>query len=180
MTEAQIINSVKFKIAPTGVEFEASGSDEFVEREREKFNEMIPPITRAIPAIVDKKTEAVPLLEQKTDLTIINNKCVSPSEPIYETFAEFIIEKKFSLNIDLILAAAYYLSEILKQNEFTCNDIETLLREDAKEAGFSNISVFISSNIKKSRLYNSKKKKDGKKAYCISRKGITYCEEFSS
>ncbi len=171
MTQSTL-NSVKFKISPNGVEFEASGDSSFIEREREKFNEMIPPITRVIPLIKTEK-ETFPQLIENTQTfgTLSANKEQSIN---YVNFAHYLKEKGFNTISDKVIAAAYYISEIKGITNFTRDDIITELKT-AKVPALTNISDVIARCIKKAFINENNEKIDNKRSFCIVQPGIEYC-----
>ncbi len=173
------LNSVKFKIGPNGVEFEASGDSDFIEREREKFNEMIPPITRVIPFNQIEQVKTIPLVENQSDFNevpLITSEISSNNK--YINFAHLIKEKGFNTDLDKVIGAAYYISEIKGINNFTREDIIAELKS-AKIPALTNISDAIARCIKKVLLNENSEKIDGKRSFCIVQPGIDYCLNYT-
>lgn len=174
MTE-NLLNSVKFKIGPSGVEFEASGDSDFIAREREKFNEMIPPVTRVMPFIHAEQISNSPIIEAtNNEIPLIATK---KKDEQYINFAHFNKEKGFNTDLDKVIGAAYYISEIKGINNFTREDILAEIKS-AKLPALTNISDAIARCIKKVYLNENSEKIDGKRSFCIVQPGIEYCESY--
>lgn len=166
------LNSVKFKIGPSGVEFEASGDSDFIEHQREKFSEMILPVTRVIPLLPVSQNDT-PLLENKYNNVATINE--SPVSQQYDNFAHYNSEMKFSSDIERVGGAVYYL-DIIKQVELlSIDDIKEQLKS-ARIPEPKNISDTIGKLLKKP--YILEEKLDGKRVFKMSQKGIEHFQNY--
>ncbi|CDE59453.1 unknown [Fusobacterium sp. CAG:439] len=166
-------NSVKFKIGPSGVEFEASGDSDFIEHQREKFSEMILPVTRVIP-LLPVSQNATPLLENKHHnvTTTVNENIVQQQ---YDNFAHYNSEMRFSSDMDRVGGAAYYLAIIKHVEPFTIDNIKEELKS-ARIPELTNISATIGKLLEKP--YILEEKLDGKRVFKMSQKGIEYFQNY--
>lgn len=168
-------NSVKFKIGPNGVDFEASGDSEFIERERERFNEMIPPITRAIPLIPSKQIESVPLLENNLN-DIESIPVVENLTQDYDNFAHFNSEMRFNTDIDRVGGVAYFLAIIKKIEPFTIDNIKEELK-NARIPSPKNISDVIAKLLAKPFILEDKDE-SGKRVFRLSQNGLEHFQNY--
>lgn len=167
------LNSVKFKIGSSGVEFEASGDSDFIEHQREKFSEMILPVTRVIPLLPVSQKDT-PLLENKHhDVTATVNE--NNVQLQYDNFAHYNSEMKFSSDIDRVGGAAYYLAIFKNVEPFTIDNIKEELKS-ARIPELTNISATIGKLLEKP--YILKEKLDGKRVFKMSQKGIEYFQNY--
>lgn len=166
------LNSVKFKIGPSGVEFEASGDSDFIEHQREKFSEMILPVTRIMPLLPASQNDTLLLENKYNNVATINESQVSQQ---YDNFAHYNSEMKFSSDMDRVGGVAYYLAIIKHVEPFTIDNIKEELKS-ARIPELTNISATIGKLLEKP--YILEEKLDGKRVFKMSQKGIEYFQNY--
>lgn len=76
---------------------------------------------------------------------------------------EFLKEKNFSKDVDLVLGLAYYLTQYNNKEEFTSKDVKELLKK-AKYPSNKNIKNLLNNNIKKGYIEETDNKIGGFKS----------------
>lgn len=178
-------NKVKFRIGE--IEFEAEGSAEVIEREREIF------LSSLLPAAVDaiKNTRGVSYQKQIVESNETTPLLQSVSSDISEgslledidfsrtSLVSFISEFGSLSEQDFVLFAAYY--EEMKAGEQIsfCKDSVVHYYEDARRTKYSNNSELLRQLAKKGFIMdapNSEKKNP--KYYILTSKGIDYLKTY--
>ncbi len=108
-----------------------------------------------------------------------SNKSVSQAKSNVEhkgkSLNEFILEKNLSDALQLTTSFAYYIYKFEAQESFNGADMQSCFKR-ARETMPSNINDKINQCIKKGWLSEHSEKKDGKKAFYITNKGISAVE----
>jgi hypothetical protein len=130
---------------------------------------------------VDKKISEFVDHSKKTTGT--SGPSVSASSPSgsYESgrrgtsAAQFFKKVAPRTDIDLTLAAAYYLEEIKKYESFNAAEIRDTIQKDAKKRPPKNTSDAVNKNIKKGFMMSAGDK-DGKMAFVLTTDGSEYID----
>lgn len=168
----------KLKLKYGEIEFEIEGSSETVAKEREKFQKSLIPALevflqrRRATYIQEPNSRKIELPANETKLI----SCDCTHSATFVNFAHFLKEKNFNTDIDKVIAAVYYLSEICKKNAITRDDIEQEFK-NAKQPSLTNLSASIAVNIKKAHM-EELDKIDNKRTFRILQPGIDYCENY--
>ncbi len=168
----------KLKLKYGEIEFEIEGSPETVATEREEFQKTLIPAMEAF--LQKRKTTYVqePIFQEKlptNDTKLISCTCTQNTK--FANFAHLLKEKKFNTDIDKVIAAVYYLSEICNKDTITRDDIEQEFK-NAKQPSLTNLSASIAVNIKKAHM-EELDKVDNKRTFRILQPGIDYCENYT-
>ena len=157
------MNKLKFKFGNGAFEFEVEGDDEFVKEKTEWATTFV---SQTRDTIIARPTGPV----------CIQDTLQTQSTNIYSSPIQFLVEKKFSTDVDITLALAYYI-EAYEGKE--CWNTEDLRSEFslAKRPIPTNISDAIAKNIKKCFIINPNR--DDKRTYCLTYEGKEYIENFS-
>ncbi len=169
----------KLKLKYGEIEFEIEGSSETVAKEREEFQKSLIPAMevflqkrKSTTYIQESNLQEVELLSNDTKLISCSN--ITNSE--YANFAHLLKVKGFNTDVDKVIAAVYYLSEICHKNTMTRDEIEQELK-NAKLPSLTNLSSAIAVNIKKAHM-EELEKFDNKRVFRILQPGIDYCENY--
>ncbi|OTO65558.1 hypothetical protein, partial [Enterococcus sp. 12E11_DIV0728] len=181
-------NQVKFKIGE--IEFEAAGSSEIIEREREYFLNNILPV--AVDSIrITKQINATPVYpetfesnnvsfpEQEKSVQSIENisKTTIPyaEEDVSRTnLATFLTEFGDVTEADFILISAYYDEKRNHVESFSVENVKNYY-EEARRPKYSNNSALLNQLAKKSLIIEKKpNEKTSRKFYILSKLGIDY------
>ena len=168
----------KLKLKYGEIEFEREGSPETVATEREEFQKTLIPAMEAF--LQKRKTTYVqePISQEKlptNDTKLISCTCTQNTK--FANFAHLLKEKNFNTDIDKVIAAVYYLSEICNKDTITRDDIEQEFK-NAKQPSLTNLSASIAVNIKKAHM-DELDKIDNKRTFRILQPGIDYCENYT-
>ena len=182
-------NRVKFKIGE--IEFEAEGSAEVIERERNVFmNALLP---AAVDAIVRTRgagsvnqyieNNETPLIEQvdspinnDESSVIVNNQ---PQDLSRTSLSAFLSDKGVLSEQDFVLMAAYYDE---KKNNVKSFNSETVKQyySDARRPKCSNISDALLKLTQKGYIMDDdKSEQKTPKPYTLTNKGIEYIEKYT-
>lgn len=185
-------HQVKFKIGE--IEFEAAGSAEIIERERNFFlNNLLPvavdaiKITKqanAIPVYTDiSETNSTSTIEKETNIQLIEDvpkiAISSIQEDLERTnLATYIVKFGDLTDTNFVLISAYYDEKRNKINSFSSESVKKYY-EEARRPKYSNNSVLLNSLAKKSLIIeNTSEKQKKQKKYTISSLGIKYVENY--
>ena len=171
-------NKVRIKMGP--IEFEAEGDSELIERERAQFFSLLPQAITAVSPVVHQPSLLVDVTDIENSVSTISEITptqIATGQRNYSSVASFLIEKKFSTDVELVMGVGYYIECIENSGIFTSKDIEAKLTE-ARKGKPSNISHALAQNIKKGFLRECSEKKDQLKAYSILDEGIKWCEAY--
>lgn len=170
----------KLKLRYGEIEFEIEGNSETVAKEREEFQKSLIPAMevflqrrKPITYIQESNPQDIELPLNDTKL-ISSCSCSSNSE--YANFAHFLKIKGFNTDVDKVIAAVYYISEICHKNTITRDEIEQEFK-NAKQPSLTNLSAVIASNIKKAHM-EELEKIDNKRTFRILQPGIDYCKNY--
>lgn len=170
----------KLRLKYGEIELEIEGNDALIERERIEFQKTVIP---ALEVFLNKMKQNSFMSTNSACIdseTVIDDKKLlldlGQRDCTYANFAHFLKEKGFNSNVDKVVAAVYYISEIDKKNVVTRDDIEQELK-NAKLPSMTNISSSINVNIKKAYI-EEVEKIDNKRAFRILQPGIDFCETF--
>lgn len=172
--------ATKLKLKLGEIEFEIEGNAETVAKEREEFHKTLLPL---LEGFMNKKNvtyiEEPSMREIKTtsDNSIKLITCACEEDSQYVNFAHFLKEKGFNTDVDRVIAAVYYISEISGKEYMIKDDIEQELK-NARIPALSNLRASINSNIKKAHM-EELNVEENKKCFRILQPGIKYCENYS-
>lgn len=168
----------KLKLKYGEIEFEIEGSPETVAKEREEFQKTLIPAMEAF--LQRRKTTYIqePIFQEKelpaNDTKLIS--CTHTHNKNFANFAHFLKEKNFTTDVDKVIAAVYYISEICNKDIITRDDIEQEFK-NAKQPNLTNLSAAIAVNIKKAHM-EELEKVDNKRTFRILQPGIDYCNNY--
>ena len=168
----------KLKLKYGEIEFEIEGSPETVAKEREEFQKTLIPAMEAF--LQRRKTTYIqePIFQEKelpaNDTKLIS--CTHTHNTNFANFAHFLKEKNFTTDVDKVIAAVYYISEICNKDIITRDDIEQEFK-NAKQPNLTNLSAAITVNIKKAHM-EELEKIDNKRIFRILQPGIDYCNNY--
>lgn len=161
----------KIKMKYRDFELEIEGEETFVESKIKDF-----------PSVLDKiinngeNNQNNMLPEPNTTATLSQLEYKTEKQ---KNLNEFLKEKNFSKDVDLVLGLAYYLIQYNNKEEFTSKDIKELLKK-AKYPSNKNITDLLNNNIKKGYIEETGNKIDGFKSLIIIEPGIVYIENYVS
>ncbi len=89
---------------------------------------------------------------------------------------EFILEKQPNSDVQKTLVVAYYLENYKDVSPFNLDDLEVLFQK-AKELVPENLNDKLNKNIAKGYIEEAEDKKDGKKAWSLTRTGKSHVED---
>ncbi|WP_179033025.1 hypothetical protein [Paenibacillus kribbensis] len=162
----------KMKIKYRDFELELEGDRDFVEGKSVDISSLITMlIQRPATQIVESKHDQTQSFEP--EIREVTN--VSSDKKV--TFQEFLKEKRFKNNNDLVLGTAFYIEMIDKVESFSAKDIDEYLRT-AKYTPPKNISLSFTHNTQKAYIMPVKEKKNNQIAYQITRTGIDFIESY--
>lgn len=172
--------ATKLKLKLGEIEFEIEGNAETVAKEREEFHKTLLPLLEGF--MNKKKATYIEEPSMREIKTTSDNStklitCTCEEDSQYVNFAHFLKEKGFNTDVDRVIAAVYYLSEISGKEYMTKDDIEQELK-NARIPALSNLRVSINSNIKKAHM-EELNVEENKKCFRILQPGIKYCENYS-
>lgn len=174
---AETVTKLKLKYGE--IEFEIEGNSETVAREREEFQKSLIP---AMEVFLQRRKSTTYIQESNLqEVEVISNDtklipCSSINNSEYENFAHLLKVKGFNADVDKVIAAVYYLSEICHKNTMTRDEIEQELK-NAKLPSLTNLSSAIAVNIRKAHM-EELEKIGNKRAFRILQPGIDYCENY--
>lgn len=159
----------KIKMKYRDFELEIEGDETFVEGKIKDF-----------PSVLDKIISNGENIQHNM-IEEQNNTSVQ-SQLEYKTVRqkninEFLREKNFSKDVDLVLGVAYYLNQYDGKEEFTTRDIKEQLKK-AKYSSDKNITALINNNIQKGYIEETGNKTDGFKNMIVIDAGIRYIESY--
>lgn len=185
-------HQVKFKIGE--IEFEASGSAEIIERERNFFlNNLLPVAVDAIK--ITKQAKAVPvytdtsnpnttsIVEMENNIQLIEDvpKIAIPSiegDLARTNLATFLTEFGDLTETDLVLISAYYDEKRNGISSFSSKNVRKYY-EEARRPKYSNNSSLLNALAKKSLIIeNGSEGQKKQKNYTISVLGIDHVENY--
>lgn len=161
----------KIKMKYRDFELEIEGDETFVEGKIKDF-----------PSVLDKIISNGETIQH--NMIEEQNTTAVQSQLEYKTIKqkninEFLREKGFSKDVDLVLGVAYYLTQYSNKEEFTSKDIKETLQK-AKYPSDKNFADLLNNNIKKGYIEETGNKIDGFKSLIIIEPGIVYIENFVS
>lgn len=179
-------NKVKFKIGE--IEFEAEGSSEVVERERNVFlNSLLP---AAVDAIVRTRgsEKTIRYIAEEEPTALLEEKCESPAVAISDVAVEvdwertslssFIGKYGNVADKDFVLLAAYYEENKNGNKTFTSEKVKQWY-SDSRRGKYSNYSDLLNKLAQKGLIMddpNAEKKYP--KSYILTAEGLLYAQNF--
>lgn len=161
----------KIKMKYRDFELEIEGDEAFVEGKIKDF-----------PSVLDKVINNRENIQQNIMIQEKNTP-VMQSQLEYKTkqknINEFLKEKNFTKDVDLVLGIAYYLKQYNNQEEFTSKNVKEILKK-AKYPSEKNFADLLNKNIKKGYIEETDNKIDGFKSLTIIEPGIVYIENYVS
>ena len=159
----------KIKMKYRDFELEIEGDETFVEGKIKDF-----------PSVLDKIiSNGEPIkhnMIEEHNTTAVQSQ-LEYKKIIQKNINEFLREKNFSKDVDLVLGVAYYLNQYDGKEEFTTRDIKELLKK-AKYSSDKNITALINNNIQKGHIEETGNKTDGFKNMIVIDAGIRYIESY--
>lgn len=172
-------NRVKFRFGE--IEFEAEGSAEVIERERDIFmNKLLP---SAIEAVVKTRSYSVEqVIEERKPLLIAEDivPCQSPeAEELSRTsLSSFLMKYGNYSEQDFVLLAAYYDETKNKNKSFSSETVKKYYTE-ARRKEYSNVSELLRLLAKKGLIMDAPNNEErGCKQYILTADGIKYVKEY--
>lgn len=157
------MNRLKFKLGNGSFEFEVEGDDDFVKEKTEWAT-----------SIVAQNQNYIATDEQHK-MEIADSSELICEKKNYSSISQFLIEKKFSSELDLTLGIAYYLEVYDGKDSWNIGDLKDEYSL-AKKKLPSNISRNVTRNITKSYIINPNR--DDKRVYCLTDEGKSYIEMY--
>lgn len=171
-------NRVKFKFGE--IEFEAEGTAEVIERERDVFmNKLLP---SAIEAVVKTRSYAAEYVEQEKPLLIGTDE-VTYQSPISEelsrtSLSSFLSKYGNYSEQDFVLLSAYY-DEVKNKNESFSSETVKKYYAEARRKEYSNVSELLRQLAKKGLIMDAPNSEEkGCKQYILTTDGIKYIREY--
>ena len=159
----------KIKMKYRDFELEIEGDETFVEGKIKDF-----------PSVLDKiisngETIKHNMIEEQNTTAVQSQ--LEYKKITQKNINEFLREKNFSKDVDLVLGVAYYLNQYDGKEEFTTRDIKELLKK-AKYSSDKNITALINNNIQKGYIEETGNKTDGFKNMIVIDAGIRCIESY--
>lgn len=179
-------NRVKFKIGE--IEFEAEGSEDVLERERNVFLKTILPA--AVDAIARTRggfTQATPFIEESEEPNLLSPSQITPIDNISTqqdvdlsrtSLASFLKNYGTLNDQDFALISAYYDEKKNSTNMFSSENVKQYYAE-ARRSEYSNISTLLAQLAKKGYIMDAPDS-DGKnpKQFILTSDGLAYAESY--
>lgn len=181
-------NKVKFKIGE--IEFEAEGSAEVVERERNVFlNALLPAAVDAIVRTRDITEKAVQYIseDEPTALLEANHEVVSNIEASITSvdlsrtsLSSYIGKYGCISDQDFVILAAYYEEKKNSNKSFTSESVKQFY-SDARREKYSNYSDLLKKLTQKGLIMDDPdSEKKIPKPYILTADGLSYAENFQT
>ena len=161
----------KIKMKYRDFELEIEGEETFVEGKIRDFPSVLD-------KIINNSENNQNNMIQEPNTTAILSQLEYKTEK-QKNLNEFLKEKNFFKDVDLVLGLAYYLTQYNNKEEFTSKNIKELFKK-AKYPSDKNITNLLNNNIKKGYIEETGNKIDGFKSLIIIEPGIDYIENYVS
>lgn len=127
------------------LELELSGSQEYIDKERQLFLEKLPKLIEL------KPTQSTTSIKQKNDSTIKNHHITNEDSDLeYESIVQFLNSHDFPTKKETVLGMAYFVDCINKDHPVVTGKINALYDESRQKK--PNTSEFLSSLVKSGDL----------------------------
>jgi len=183
MSEQKMQNEVHIKISTDGIEFDAKGDADFIERERTAFEAKLLPLGVDAVTRTRSPVQVPQVIAQEEYQALPEPSVAEPYNPSSEvidwsktSLASYVKKKGADAHYDFILCAAFYHEKKHGTSSFSSVSIKQWYSE-AKKVAPKNISMSLSELVKKGYIMESSEAQNASpKEYMLASDGEQYIE----